>query len=52
MVIPSANIVRRKQLDVLQTERLLSRDVGPQIVHVGVIGGHEEIAVRPVSGVG
>ena len=45
-----ANIVRREQFDVLQSERLLPGDVGAQIVHVPVIGGHEQIAVRLVAG--
>ena len=45
-----ANVVRREQFDVLQTKRLLPGAVGAQIVHVPIVGGHEQIAMRPVSG--
>ena len=44
------NVVRLKPLDIFQSKRLLPREVGPQIVYVLLIGGHEQVAMRFVSG--
>ena len=46
----SDDVLSFQELNRLQAGRYLALIVGPQISHMPVVGGHQQISLRPVSG--